>query len=240
MSGAELPPTSAFADDDGSAPAGLAAALALPEAKQRLEAVVTALRTERVLVPVVARLDEMQQGKDPDEIVGEKLAHTAMVTVALPDGRAGLPVFSSMASMARWRTDARPVPTQGRRAALAAGAEADGVLVVDPGSAGVTQVGRPATAALALDTEWMPAVDNPEVAREVNKVLTAVPGVEHVRVKAGTQTEVLLVVYLQPHRAGGSDPATAATLQACQQALATSQLLVDHVDSVAISPAITD
>ena len=85
--GRALPPTSAFAGDDGSAPPLLAAALAIEDAQQRLEAVVEALRTERVLVPVVARLDEMDE---PGEhgVAAEKSAHAAMVTVGVPDGRA--------------------------------------------------------------------------------------------------------------------------------------------------------
>lgn len=236
--GRALPPTSAFAGDDGSAPPLLAAALAIEDAQQRLEAVVEALRTERVLVPIVARLDEMDE---PGEhgIAGEKSAHAAMVTVAVPDGRAALPVFSSIAAMTAWRAEARPVPTEGRRAALGAGADADGLLVLDPGGPGAVQVPRPAVRAIALGEPWLPAVRHPAVREEANRVLQQVPGVRYAAVEPGTATEVRFVVHVWRHPAGMPDPQTTATLRACSAALATSQLLVDLVDSVTVRPAIT-
>lgn len=241
--GRALPPTSPFAGDDGAAPPALAAALAQADPQRRLEAVVEALRTARVLVPVVARLDEMGE---PDErsghrVAGEKVAHAAMVTVAVPDGRAALPVFSSLAAMAAWRDDARPVPTEGRRAALAAGSEADGVLVLDPGAATQTQVPRPAVRAIALAEAWVPAVRNRAVLVEANAVLTTrVPGVRSVTIEAGSGgTEITVVASLRRHPLGSPDPETVATLRACREALATSELIADLVDSVTVRPAIT-
>lgn len=237
--GRALPPASSFAGDDGTAPEALAAALALPDHHERLEAVVEALRTDRVLVPVVARLDEMDE---PGEhgIAGEKSAHAAMVTVAAPDGRAAMPVFSSTAAMQAWRAEARPVPTEGRRAALAAGSEADGVLVLDPGSAHAVQVPRPAVRSIALGEPWLPAVRNPEVQREAHAVLTTlVPGVRTVKIEAGSRTEITVVAHLRRHPVGMPDPETVATLRACREALATSQLIADLVDSVTVRPAIT-
>ena len=233
--GRALPPSSAFAGDDGSAPAELAAALAEPDRQQRLEAVVEALRTVRVLVPVVSRLDEVGE----HGIAGEKSAHAAMMTVAVPDGRAALPVFSSVAAMAAWRADARPVPTEGRRAALGAGADADGLLVVDPRGAAPVQVPRPAVRAIALGEPWLPAVRNPAVLAEVNAVLREVPGVRWAGVEPGGVTEICLVVRLSRHPVGVPDPATVETMGACHDALATSQLLADLVDSVGVRPAIT-
>lgn len=240
--GRALPPTSAFAGDDGAAPVELAGALSLVEPRARLEAVVEALRTARVLVPVVARLDEMDEPRElgGHDVAGEKSAHAAMVTVAVPDGRAALPVFSSLAAMAAWRADARPVPVEGRRAALAAGSEADGVLVLDAGSATPVQVPRPAVRAIALGEPWLPAVRNPQVQQEVHDVLTTlVPGVQSVKVETGSGTEITVVAHLRRHPVGSPDPETVATLRACQEALATSQLIADLVDSVTVRPAIT-
>lgn len=231
-SGRALPPSSAFAGDDGETPAALAAALGLDDRQARLEAVVDALRTERVLVPVVARLDEMAE-PGAYGVAGEKSAHTAMVTVAIPDGRAALPVFSSTAAMSAWRSDARPVPVDGRRAALAAGAEADGVLVLDPGGPGAVQVGRPAVAAVALGEAWVPAVRDPRVLTEARAVLGRVPGVVGVAVEPGVGTEVRLVVALDRGVPAGQ---VRATLRACHATLGTSQVLVDLVDSVSIVP----
>lgn len=238
--GRALPRTSAFAGDDGSVPPALAAALALPDGQQRLEAVVDAVRTVRLLVPVVAELDEMAEPTEPGRPAGEKSAHAAMVTVAAPDGRAVMPVFASVAAMQAWRAGARPVPVEGRRAALAAGSEADGVLVLDPGSASAVQVPRPAVRAIALGEPWLPAVRHPAVREEVHRVLTTrVPGVRGAMVEPGRVTEITVVAYLRRHPSGTPDPETVATLRACREALATSQLIADLVDSVTVRPAIT-
>ena len=238
--GRALPPASAFAGDDGSPPPALAAALATQDPQQRLEAVVDALRAEWVLVPVVARLEEMAEPREPGRPAGEKTAHAAMVTVAAPDGRAAMPVFSSMTAMRDWRADARPVPVEGRRAALAAGSEADGVLVIDPGSPVAVQVPRPAVRAIALGEEWLPAARHPAVREEVHAVLTSrVPGVRSARVEHGHRTEITVVAHLRRHPSGTPDPETAATLRACREALATSEVIADLVDSVTVRPAIT-
>jgi hypothetical protein len=234
VTGRALPPTSPFAGDDGSAPAPLAAALALPDPQQRLEAVVAVLPQVRLLVPVVAHLDERAEPTHPGEVVGEKSAHAAMVTVALPDGRSGLPVFSSLAALTAWRSDARPVPVDGRRAALAAGSECDGVLVLDGGGPGAVQVPRPAVRAIALGEDWLPAVRHPAVAAAVDAALGPIPGVVGTRVEAGSATEIRVVVLL----AGGVDADGArAVVRAAQEALARSAEVVDLVDSVTVRPA---
>jgi len=238
--GRALPPSSAFAGDDGTAPAELTAALALADPQARLEAVVAAIRTARVLVPVVARLDELQTaGEVADHgIAAEKSAHAAMVTVAAPDGRAVLPVFASIDAMRAWRADARPVPVEGRRAALAAGTDADGVLVVNPGTSGV-QVPRPALRAVALGKPWLPAVRNPAVVSEVNAVLARVSAVRSATIEPGRGTEITVVAHLRRHPSGHPDPETVAALRACREALATSEVIADLVDSVTVRPAIT-
>lgn len=236
--GRALPPTSAFAGDDGTAPPGLAAALARTDPQQRLEAVVEALRTERVLVPVVAGLDERHEAAEPGQVVGEKSAHAAMVTVAAPDGRAVMPVFSSIAALQAWRAEARPVPVEGRRAALAAGSEADGLLVLDAGSTAPVQVPRPAVRAIALGEPWVPAARNPEVREAVHATLAQVPGVRGAAVEPGRATEITAVVHLT-RQPTGPDAETVATLRACQAALADSQTIYDLVDSIAVRPAIT-
>lgn len=235
--GRALPGTSPFAGDDGAAPPLLAAALAVADPQTRLEAVVEALRTERVLVPVVAQLDEMADAGEHG-VAGEKSAHAAMVTVAAPDGRAVMPVFSSIATLQAWRAEARPVPVEGRRAALAAGSEADGLLVLDPGAATPVQVPRPAVRAIALGEPWVPAARNLEVREAVQATLAQVPGVRGAAVEPGRATEITAVVHLT-HPPTGPDAETVATLRACQAALADSQTIYDLVDSIAVRPAIT-
>ncbi|MYS20752.1 MULTISPECIES: SseB family protein, partial [unclassified Streptomyces] len=106
-------PDPGFADDDGSAAPALAAALAdyardrtTPRAGAAERAVVAALHGARLLVPVVALLGEAETG--PDGLRREKTSDMAVPTIQAPDGRRALPAFTSTASLARWRPDARP------------------------------------------------------------------------------------------------------------------------------------
>lgn len=232
--GRSLPPASAFAGDDGSVPGALAAALALVDPDARLAAVVDAVREVRLLVPVIARLDERAEPTVPGGPAGEKSAHAAMVTVRTPDGRAALPVFSGTAALRAWRADARPVPTQGRRAALAAVTEADGLLVLDPGGPVTVAVPRPAVRAIALDEPWRPAWQDPQVAASVREALETVPGLRGTRVERGSATEVVVVVghALEP----GSSQLRALLLDVGER-LAASQVVADRVDSLTLRPA---
>lgn len=160
MTGRELPPTSAFAGDDGSADAGVAAALtALGDGTGGLDGVVAALAGTRVLVPVLAELEVAETV----EVAGhahtvDKEASAGIVALQAPDGRTALPVFSSVAAMTAWRREARPVPTEVVRAALSAVSEGWELLVLDAGGPVTALLPRPAVWALAQQQPWRPAV----------------------------------------------------------------------------------
>jgi hypothetical protein len=164
----------AFGGDDGSAPEVLAQALA---AFRRGEcdqaAVVGALRTSRLLIPLVAALggstadhDGLAAAGADDahvDTLGDKSADLSIVTVAGPDGRAVMPVFSSVQSMAAWNRDARPVPVDAVRVALAAASENTDLVVLDPTAPTEFAVRRPALWAIAQGARWVPGRDVAEV-----------------------------------------------------------------------------
>lgn len=75
-------------------------------------AVLQALPGSRVFVPIIPLL-----GETPTE--GDKDADMAAVLMTGADGRQALLAFSSVATMAVWDPQARPVPVLGRDAALA-------------------------------------------------------------------------------------------------------------------------
>ncbi len=160
MTGRELPPTSAFAGDDGSCDPRLADALrALGDGGGSLAGVVAALAGTRVLVPVLAELeaaDVVVHGGHEHTV--DKEASAGIVALQAPDGRTALPVFSSVAAVQAWRPDARPVPTDVARAALSAVEERWELLVLDPGGPVTVLVPRPAVWALAQQRDWVPAV----------------------------------------------------------------------------------
>ncbi len=84
------------------------------------QSVLAALASSRLLVPVVAVLAEELElsGPDPEPGTeplgaaggGEKASEMAMPTLIGLDGRRAVPAFTSLESMSRWQSDARPVP----------------------------------------------------------------------------------------------------------------------------------
>lgn len=148
--------------DDGSAdPRLLAALLAFREGTGDAVAVVEAYRTARLLIPLVA--EKGDEGVGAHGLVVDKTQELSIVTVAAPDGRRVLPVFTSVAALSRWDASARPVPADGVRTALAAAEDDTDLIVVDPTSPTEFVLRRPALWAIAQGLPWEPSYTSPEV-----------------------------------------------------------------------------
>ena len=65
--------------------------------------------------------------------------------------------------MSRWDASARPIPVDGRRAALSAAGEQTELIVIDPGSPTEFVVRRPAVWAIAQEQAWEPSPLSSEV-----------------------------------------------------------------------------
>jgi hypothetical protein len=226
--GRALPPTSRFAADDGSCDPELAAALALGDDAARAAAVAAALGSARVLVPVLAHPDR-REASNARGVAGEKVASASTITVRGPDGRSVAPVFSSVETLSRWDPAARPVPVEGVRAALAAAADADGLLVLDPAGPVPVLLPRPAVWAIARQRDWVPAPADPAVGAAVAAALAGVPGVAGVRCEAGVRAELRVVLGVSP---GLDRAALDAVVAAAGDALARSDVVAERVDSV--------
>lgn len=173
----------AFADDDGLAdPAVVAAIAALPDGASQA-AVVTALGSARLLVPLVAEAGEV--GETPDGRVVDKTQELSIVTVAGPDGRTVMPAFTSVAAMQAWDASARPIPVESRRVAMAAASEDTQLVVLDPTSPTEFVLRRPAVWALGQDLPWTPCFEDPEVARAFADSVAAEPAVARVELAPG-------------------------------------------------------
>lgn len=107
-----------FPGDDGTVAPELAAAFGDDLA------VLQVLPEVRVFVPIVALLGEV-----PAE--GDKNADMAAVLMTGADGRQALLAFSSVAAMAVWDPQARPVPILGRDAARATLDEGAAAILLD-------------------------------------------------------------------------------------------------------------
>ncbi|RAZ34435.1 SseB family protein [Microbacterium sp. SMR1] len=150
------------AGDDGSAdPALLAALEAFRAGTGDAVAVVEAYRAARLLIPLVP--EKGDEGVGPTGLRVDKTQELSIVTVAAPDGRRVLPVFTSVAALARWDAVARPVPADGVRTAMAAASDDTDLIVIDPGSETEFVLRRPAVWAIGQGLPWEPAPASPEV-----------------------------------------------------------------------------
>lgn len=223
-----FPQPSEFAGDDGSTPPALQAAYQLSP-PGRLPAIVEALREARLLIPVVANIDEMEEPEYEGQVVGDKVSHAAMVTVATADGRGALPVFSSTEAMKAWRADARAVPLSGRKAALGAGTEADSLMVLDPGTTNSTLVPSGAVAAIATGEAWHSALFDNEVHEAIAHIVAAIPAAVRAEVEPGKDAEIRIILALKP----GLDKV--GVINASNQmsaALGSTPIIVERVDSL--------
>ncbi|MBA4083884.1 MAG: hypothetical protein C0493_02875 [Kytococcus sp.] len=165
--GRELP-AGGFAGDSGEADPALLRALTTGAETDVLEHLARA----RLLVPVAAVAAETTQTEAGH--TADKEAAMAVVLLEHPDGRTALPVFSSMAALAAFDASVRPVPVEAARAAQAAVSEQADLIVLDCASEHAFEVRASMVWALAQQRPWLPAHEDPFVARSVERVCAGV------------------------------------------------------------------
>ncbi|GAA1445414.1 SseB family protein [Leifsonia poae] len=232
----------AFGDDDGSAPPALLGALAAFRAGEAgPEAVVDAVRTSRLLIPLVAELGESGT-TDAGHLV-DKSQELSIVTVAGPDGRTVLPVFSSVTAMQAWNPLARPVPADGARVALAAAGEDTELVVLDPTSETEFVIRRPALWAIAQSLPWVPSFRDPEVFSAFVDSIGSELGVHDIALLAGDPSSRLrgeeLVVRLELG-AGLTREELDAVLSRLAQRWAADDVIATRVDSLRVQLVAAD
>jgi hypothetical protein len=182
--GRHFEPNENAADDGSAPPAYLAAMAALRTGNGTLVDVVNVVRACRFLIPLVAVAGET--GLTDDGHVVDKTQELSIITVVGPDGRPVLPVFSSVDAMRQWRPDARPVPADAVRVALAAASEHTDRVVIDARSPETLLVlPRPAVWAIAQGEPWVPAVSDAAVLEAVARPAAQHPEIWAVTLVAG-------------------------------------------------------
>jgi hypothetical protein len=164
-----------FANDDGSTPTAIAEVFAEDFS---LISLFEALKTSRLLIPLLAVVGE--KGIGPHGQVVDKSAELSIVAVSTPDGQTAIPAFSSVREMIAWKTDARPVPIEAQRVALAAIAEGHTRVILDPAGRAIA-LRRPFLSALARGVDWEPAFQSPRVMDLVTKSIGNFASIESVR-----------------------------------------------------------
>lgn len=175
------------AGDDGSADPGLLAALtAFRRGDGDQSAVVEAYRAARLLIPLVAEKGE--EGIGPTGLAVDKTQELSIVTVAAPDGRRVLPVFTSVEALGRWDPRARPVPADGVRTALAAAHDDTDLIVIDPVSETEFVLRRPAVWAIGQGRPWEPSFASTDVYRGLQESIGSELAVLDLAVEPGDPT----------------------------------------------------
>ena len=225
---------SPFPGDDGSVPAELAAALRAHRAGEDAdrEQLVAALAQARVLVPIMAVATET--GTTAHGLTGDNGADMAMVSITAPDGTTVLPLFTSVASLSAWRSDARPVPVVAPQAAQAAVQEGCTALLLDPATpseeGGPILLPRSVLWALAQGRTWIPPHRDPEVAAVLDQVAQRSPeAVTGLVARAGQRAEVDLHLQLLP---GLTASAVREVVDGVTAQLAQEQIVAERISSM--------
>ncbi|MEU0405686.1 SseB family protein [Streptomyces sp. NPDC006197] len=210
-------PDPGFSQDDGTADPRLAAALAAwAEDRTAHGPVLEALKEARLLVPVVAVLGEVEI--DPETgLKQEKTSDMAVPTLTAGDRRA-LPAFTSIASLALWDPQARPVAVPVHQAIAALVHEKADTLVLDLAGPVPYQVTGSALLALAEGRSSTDPLDDPAVREAVRAVVAAEPTVLRAHLGPGTADGTVALVL-----AADASPAEAA--QRVARALAADETL---------------
>jgi hypothetical protein len=232
----------AFSGDDGSAPERLIDAIRRFHAREASEVeVVEAFRVSRLLIPLVAHRAEAGTGEHGFTV--DKSAELAIVTVAGPDGRNVLPVFSSVEAMQRWNPAARPVPADAVRVALAAASEDTELVVLDPASETEFVIRRPALWAVEQSRAWLPSYLDDDVLAEFLASAEAEAPVASILLDAGDPDarlagpELVVRLAIEP----GLDRAELdALLARLQQRWSESRIIAVRVDSLRLQLSTAD
>jgi hypothetical protein len=193
------------------------------------------LAGSRALIPLVTHAGDEFDADNP--VMEDKIQELAVVTLAGPNGENVYPAFTSAEAMRAWKADARPIPIEFRRVALAAAGEGVDRIVVNPGSDQIV-VRRPAVWAIAQGETVVSPWESDAVLAELRAALGTIEQVldvslEPVDVHAtGLGPELRLIATL----VAGLDEVTVKSLVEEIQSRATSSLLLTKtVDSLEIA-----
>lgn len=158
------------------------------------DAVHAALPGTRLLVPVVAMLDEAETDEAGRQ--REKSSDMAVPTIEASDGRRALPAFSSVEALSRWSAEARPVAVRAHEAARAALQERADTLLLDLGGPAAFPVAGARLFLLARGGEPIEPLHDPAVADAVRTRLEQAPSVRAGYLEPGSGSDLTLRLVL--------------------------------------------
>ncbi len=196
---------------------------------------VAAIATSRLLIPLVAHAGDDFDADHP--VMEDKIQELSVVTVSGPSGEKVIPAFTSVAAMTAWNADARPIPIEAQRVALAAASEQTDRIVLNPGTDSIV-IRRPAVWAIAKGETYIACWESVEFVDAARDLLDGIPDLASVRVApadptaTGTGPDVALVLELP---AGLTDDDVRATVGAVHARVSASEAFRDAIDALTIT-----
>lgn len=215
-------PDPGYAGDDGSPDAALRALLAAaadqppddPADPRREHDLVDLLAAARLLVPVMT--EGTEAGREGGTAGGTAMALPALLAA---DGRRALPVFTGLDALAAWRTDARPVPVSGQRAAYSALVEEHDAVLLDVAGPAPYLLTGPALRALAEGRRLLFPPEDPDVLAALAAAVADDPAVAAAYAAPAESADLLLTLVLT------RDAEPVATAQAVAERLRDNVVL---------------
>ncbi len=229
---------SPFAGDEGEPDVRVrSAAQAVVEASpDRLHAderrLVEALASARLFAAVQAVAGHVEE--QASGLVGDADSDMASPVLTAPDGRRAMPLFTGLDTLAAWRPDARPVPVRAAEAAAAALDDGCDVVLLDLGAPAAVVIRSSQLWAVAQRRAWLPAHDDPVVARALERAVSGSREVLSARLEGDEMhgpAVTRLVLQLRP---GLSQPHVRAITEDVGQALAGDPEVRLRIDQLAM------
>jgi hypothetical protein len=143
---------------------------------------VAAFAVNRFLVPLVVHAGEAFDVDNP--VMEDKVQELAVITVAGPSGETVIPAFTSVAAMSVWNPDARPIPIEAQRVALAAASEHTDRIVVNPGTDSIV-LRRPVVWSIAQGNPYVAPWESTEFLAETRRLLAGIDNLLEIGVAPG-------------------------------------------------------
>ena len=224
------------AGDSGETPPDVSAALgAWRSGSGTYSGLVAAFAANRFLIPLVAHA-----GKDfdPDNpVMEDKVQELSVVTVAGPNGEKVIPVFTSASAMKTWNAEARPIPIDAQRVALAAASEHTDRIVVNAGTDSIV-LRRPVVWAMAQGGDYLAPWESTEFRANTLALLADVEYLDDVTLSAGdprsTGDGPDVTLSLTVH--SGLEPAAIrALIDEVHARVSGSELFMSRVDALTLT-----
>ena len=224
------------AGDTGETPAGVTESLTAWHAGTgTFTDLVAAFAVNRLLIPLVTHAGDDFDVDNP--VMEDKVQELSVITVAGPSGEKVIPAFTSVAAMTAWNSEARPIPIQAQRVALAAASEETDRIVVNPGTDSIV-LRRPVGWSIAQGKPYIAPWESAEFLSETHKLLVGIDDLLEIEVAPGDSNatgvgpDVTLLLALPD----GLNADQVQTLVAKVQArISNNDTFVNQVDALALS-----